>query len=551
MECVVYGLEHTVDLLGCDEQAVRRQLEEVSSTLQASSSSSPASKKKATDWRNRDYAKLHDEFIESLLQEQEQETTAAAAAAAQAIASCHNSNNNTNSNTNSNNNNNNNHMIPPAVLTSSSSSSSLTFTDARRSSPSRRRRPLKLSRRSPTKNRSRQVLPLPSISLHNNSNNHSRRGSKSQSKSVSHDDDHDDDDDDDDLSLVSQITKRSLPAPSEYLFSKCRLQKDKGKGISPIGSDICATTRDDCLVKLRSKMELLTQVCGNSNSAQTQSTTTSSMKRRKAKVTEETVTYTETRSVMDLRMGFLSMQYGVLLRWDTTMTGKVVLVVLRKMAHDSFYRKDCVKPKRPGSNSNSRHRQVPECHDPNHLVVVRPDGTEVTLLGEPYRVPRPLATAPAVLELTVVSLADFSERSTWTVQVAMNGGDAQTNTYGGINQSPLRFEWMDNALHVELTVLIYEKRPRQKRKRLVSSTTLALNLLEVSRQLAIPGTIVFQVALQSTYSQWLQSELQAQQQAQSSYSSSSHLCYPIVNNNNNTVVPQEDEPGLWELCCVW
>mmetsp|Transcript_25172 Transcript_25172/g.41796 ORF Transcript_25172/g.41796 Transcript_25172/m.41796 type:complete len:176 (+) Transcript_25172:110-637(+) len=84
MECVVYGLEHTVDLLGCDEQAVRRQLEEVSSTLQASSSSSPASKKKATDWRNRDYAKLHDEFIESLLQEQEQETTAAAAAAASA-----------------------------------------------------------------------------------------------------------------------------------------------------------------------------------------------------------------------------------------------------------------------------------------------------------------------------------------------------------------------------------------------------------------------------------------------------------------------------------
>jgi hypothetical protein len=327
------------------------------------------------------------------------------------------------------------------------------------------------------------------------------------------------------------------------------MQKDKGKG-EPIGSDICATTRASCLEKLRAKMELLTHVSLSSSSQKS-----ASMKRRKAKVTEETLTYTETRSVMDLRMGFLSMQYGVLLRWDTTTTGKVILVVLRKMCHESFYRKDCLRRSKLSNINYSSSRNV-ECHDGNHVVSMKPDGTEVTLLGEPYKVERPLAQAPALLDLKVVRLEDFSERSTWTIQVAMGSSEAQKSRcqlrHGVIQpilaDKSLSFELPDEQVHIHLTVEIYEqKRPRQKRKRLISQQLLSLNLLDVSRHssLVIPkyGTIVFSVLFQSSYIHWLQSELQARRSTKLVESNS--IFYPVY------MEEEEHDDGLWELCCVF
>lgn len=43
--------------------------------------------------------------------------------------------------------------------------------------------------------------------------------------------------------------------------------------------------------------------------------------------------------MIELQLGFLSMQYGLLLRWDAYRTGQIVFVCLRKMCHDSFYTK--------------------------------------------------------------------------------------------------------------------------------------------------------------------------------------------------------------------
>lgn len=525
LECVVYGLEHTVDILGCDEQTVRERMTQVAS--HSPLSSSMTRKTRRPDFTKQDYAKLHDEFIESLLQEQENLQSQQQQEQQQG-------------------------SIQPVPSLASSSSSSIASdmspttpaeqfkqsaaAEAATLQPSRRRRPLKLSRRSPAKSRGskRQVLPMSSQQT---------TGRSSSSLSTR---------DDDDMSMVSHITKRSLPVPSEYLLENCRLQKDKGKG-EPIGSDICATNRSACLHKLRSKMELLTQVAASSLS-ENKRKGSASMKRRKGKVTEETGAYTETRSVMDLRMGFLSMQYGVLLRWDTRNTGKVLLVVLRKMCHESFYRKDCIRRR-----VHQKQDFQAECHDGNHYVVVRPDGAEVTLLGEPYRVERPLVMAPTVLDMKVVRLDRFSERSTWTVQVVMSGSDSgQTSRCQlrhGIVQpimadKSLTFQLKEEVLHVEFTVLVYEqKRARQKKKRLVAQQPLLFSLLDVSRHrtLEIPnyGSILFSVLLQSAYVHWLHAELKARRgvpEASASF-------YPVY--IEPTPEEEIEQDGLWDLCCVW
>jgi len=137
---------------------------------------------------------------------------------------------------------------------------------------------------------------------------------------------------------LEALSCKDLPPPSSFVHPRCKLQKDKGKG-KAIGSAISAEGQDDCLVKLREKMAVVAQVAGGEDRK-----AAADMKRRDAKVSEYGMNYVETRSMIELRMGFLSMQYGLLLRWDTS--GKVIFVVLRKICHDSFYTKinDNIKP---------------------------------------------------------------------------------------------------------------------------------------------------------------------------------------------------------------
>jgi hypothetical protein len=143
-------------------------------------------------------------------------------------------------------------------------------------------------------------------------------------------------------------------SPHEYLHPHCRIQKDKGKG-DPIGSKICGKTAETTLSKLRAKMLLLTEHCCQTGSGHSSSSSSNSnnnnMKRRPALVSKWSVDHggvCETRSILTLKMGFLSMTYGILLRWDVTRSHQITLVVLRKNCHESFY-----KVSMPSAHTNS------------------------------------------------------------------------------------------------------------------------------------------------------------------------------------------------------
>ena len=108
---------------------------------------------------------------------------------------------------------------------------------------------------------------------------------------------------------MEDLAAKTLQDPPFFLSPRCQLQKDKGKGM-PIGSCIVAEGSQECLEKLRQKMKVVIQVSGEERKAST------SIKRKVAKVSQHTSSYIETRSMIEQRLGFLSMQYGLLLRWD-------------------------------------------------------------------------------------------------------------------------------------------------------------------------------------------------------------------------------------------
>jgi hypothetical protein len=253
---------------------------------------------------------------------------------------------------------------------------------------------------------------------------------------------------------------------SDFLHPKCRLQKDKGKG-APIDSVICAVGSEQCLDKLRPKMLLLTQFAvGADGTPQERSVTSrpstpqpflshsipsispsrssrdppllvpsvsaslpspstakstlgrpsprATMRRRRARSSEYAKDYIETRSVIELRMGFLSMQYGILLRWDTVVTGAISLVVLRKTCSDSFYPSQSAEtPSHNGlQSSTSSDLPTPSLLDgvvgDRHAILQRDDRMEISLMEPPFHIPQPWALTsgksrvpPAFLRVSV------------------------------------------------------------------------------------------------------------------------------------------------------
>lgn len=321
------------------------------------------------------------------------------------------------------------------------------------------------------------------------------------------------------LSIVDIMAKTNLESPSYYLHEQCKLQKDKGKG-DKLGKTISAEGREQTLTKLRDKMKLIVEVSGELESSSILSsfnnkdlasmdspfpasginskgstgpskTMSAGMKRRRAKIAliehnnrctsgEENGSYIiETRSMIEFQLGFLSMQYGLLVRWDAYQTGQVVFVCLRKMCHDSFYTKIPSPPpivstetsttattktgkssaplsQYPKSIMKKKSQGLAPLH-PNHAVdgganhhpdtisamkkreitapfVIRsPKGgnhaiyqrgsgsTEVVLVDAPYRVPHPNAFAPSVLSLDIHRLSGLDPKSIWTLIMTFDG----------------------------------------------------------------------------------------------------------------------------------
>ena len=292
------------------------------------------------------------------------------------------------------------------------------------------------------------------------------------------------------LNIREIMARSDLEDPTLYMHTQCKLQKDRGKG-ERLGAAISARGRGPTLEKLRDKMKVIVEMSGDLQITPSKQdevnlkSMSAGMKRRRAKVSFiehngkceyglEDGSYTiETRSMIELQLGFLSMQYGLLLRWDAYRTGQIVFVCLRKMCHDSFYTKIRFPPpisstgsisKSMGSRStseasssfypksllnqslNSSHTdQAPKGRPPtiiaaskkrvsapplvvrspnggNHAIYQRASGaTEVVLVDAPYRVPPPEVFAPSVLSLDVHRLTGLDPRSRWTLIMTFDG----------------------------------------------------------------------------------------------------------------------------------
>ena len=150
-----------------------------------------------------------------------------------------------------------------------------------------------------------------------------------------------------------------LSDPSEFLHPDCILQKKKGSetnklkrklsftlSSSTIGSSNnsngdapSAIGREETILKLQQKLSMLSDIeSGKYGMAveMLRSDAVAFIAHHPASSSPSRVaTKVETRSILTLRMGFVSMSYGILLQWDCG-TRLVELIVLRKMCRDDF-----------------------------------------------------------------------------------------------------------------------------------------------------------------------------------------------------------------------
>ena len=388
-----------------------------------------------------------------------------------------------------------------------------------------------------------------------------------------------------------------------------RLQKDKGKG-ADVGSDICAKGILACVGKLRQKMRLLTEHCcvqPNQNGTTTIATTSgavASMKRRNAIIAERHANFLETRSLITLRMGFLSMTYGVLLRWDIGKTGLVTVVVLRKNCHESFYRKKMIEQRKQPSTkalsspilSTPYLQRSPTLNSVSPTTSVDDDDEHddiVRLNQPPYMIPRPLQFAPSEITVLVLYATGLNKKSHWTVQLQL--GDQIENillSYDGAMMipklgGPLQYTIpstivMSNnrkslptitsgTMDAVLEIRLLEHKVRRKTRVLRCSMVLPLYSLEASRttttsspastQLRIPcpdgAAIQLEATLVSDEAIWQREELAARQkqQEQGKWWKGNKGCGTTTATKSPITVINDDTTGNnsswdWLLCSL-
>lgn len=372
------------------------------------------------------------------------------------------------------------------------------------------------------------------------------------------------------------------------------MQKDKGKGELP-GKDVCAEGREACLEKLRQKMELLAQVAlGNASPATTsakKSKGSADMKRRKARISENSTDYTETRSVIQLRMGFLSMQYGVLLRWDRK-THLISFVLLRKMCSDSFYNRTVE------SSSRTLAPTLPlpaDAHSPfgyiiknvvngNCAILQHGGDVEMLMLDRPYLVPRPENFLPSFLSISVLNVDGLNPKSTWIVKVLVEGS-SQTLKLGW-NEDDASFEprksdsmkmqWEvpTTSIDLQIEMMVYEQRRsrQQRRRRMKTTLPVPMSFLDAtsssqaarSRFMVVPvdesSSLTLSINFQSDFAHWLQKEVDARKREEVSGFMS--FFQPIVPSSSttststrtvetNVVFTPPTYLNPLGLCCAW
>ena len=335
--------------------------------------------------------------------------------------------------------------------------------------------------------------------------------------------------------------------PADFIHPQCRMQKDKGKG-DEIGSSVCAKGGDACLGKLRAKMRLLTEHCTP------ESTASASMKRRDAIVSQEYDNFVETRSILTLRMGFLSMTYGVLLRWDTGNTQQITLVVLRKNCHDSFYSSKLLSlTSSPGLAAVSPASSFGDDME---------TGSEISL-SPPFLVPRPAVFPPSDISVAVLYATGLRKKSHWTVQLQLAdqtenillaydpASDMMLPKLGGT----LKHQFSQASENCTLEIKLLEHRLRRKNQRVLRCSMriptssldpqLSRNRVPTSMRIPCPdgATIQIEALLTSDALNWQQKEIEARRKEERK------IKMPPC-RNRKVEVEEEDASSPWDWLCT-
>eukprot|EP00542_Grammatophora_oceanica_P018725 CAMPEP_0194041696 /NCGR_PEP_ID=MMETSP0009_2-20130614/13559_1 /TAXON_ID=210454 /ORGANISM="Grammatophora oceanica, Strain CCMP 410" /LENGTH=624 /DNA_ID=CAMNT_0038685285 /DNA_START=311 /DNA_END=2185 /DNA_ORIENTATION=- len=571
-------LEHSFDLLACDERARERVFREANELLKGNTGGiiPKVDEQPKEDFHSKDYVTLHDEFLSSLLQEQTQQQQYERPPRPDTPSTLESGDSSTTL-----------PVIVPTPMRSSSGSSLFTGTDvstlrtnsgggsvqsaptALPPTPHKRRRPKLSLRRSPVLVKppsKRQVVDM--SALKENAAPHMDHETSSMRM-------------DDYTKLDLLANQVQLAPPPTFLDDNCKLQKDKGKGDTP-GKEVCAWNKEECLDKLRQKMELLTQVAMGDNHGQQPpvvptTTKSANMKRKKAKLAFHTDEFVETRSVIKLKMGFLSLQYGVLLRWDVLKTGLITMVVLRKMCDDSFY-KVTARPRVPPAPLPSASSIVAETRSLLELRGVVVDSAilqragancEVLMLTPPYLVPRPDDFDPSSLSVAEILVEGLSLKQQWSITITSVETtfksrleyDSSSNAWVP-KVSTVDWNWdVPSEVEVPVTIKILEvtKFGPKTRKRPWKEVELVVpRVEETTKWHTVPikdscVLIKIQLVHASPYTHWVLKEVEERKLREplESNTNNKNTVLPPLREREVTPVDSEDADVLWDLCCVW
>lgn len=351
----------------------------------------------------------------------------------------------------------------------------------------------------------------------------------------------------------TDLRASSFLSPETFLHRNCRLQKDKGKG-EPVGASICAKGQDECLEKLRAKMKVLANVAFGQEKS-----TAATMKRRKARVVEVNEDYVETRSLIELKMGFLSMLYGVLARWDLV-TGQAMIVVLRKNCSDAFYLSSPPRPARSRSHIEACMRYEELCTGKSAFYQ-RLSTVDLDELQPPFVVSKPI-TEPARLSVAIRRANCGRQRSNYTV--VLKYGKRKTTilltwdkqrqymipTLGESLTCSVDTEESLNPSCIEVRVFEQRLMRRKSQRMLVTSIDLPVTCLTPQSRMdarpvvvSVPfskedtsSSIDLELEYVSDYLVWLDSEIDSRKR------------YGV---GRSTVIEDEEEPSSvwdWVLC---
>jgi hypothetical protein len=131
-------------------------------------------------------------------------------------------------------------------------------------------------------------------------------------------------------------SSRGGPSLQFFLDENVKLQKDSGKG-QEVGSKISGNGRDETLQKLNDKMDVLAEVDrdGKWANATVNRIPAKDMTQEKKEHGIIQHGFVETRSMLAIKLGFVSLKYGVLVHWNIQ-TGLAELILLRKSCSGSF-----------------------------------------------------------------------------------------------------------------------------------------------------------------------------------------------------------------------